>query len=106
MTPAGTSYSAQTADARLRAGRTCYRHLAGRVGVAVTDGLLNLGYITTQWELAPEGRSFLADLGAVVSTNGRRSIIRPCLDWTERREHIAGTAADALLRRCSSGTGW
>lgn len=97
-------------DAALRAARTCYDHLAGRLGVALADALTARGYV----ELADDGgavtdegsarlRAFGLDLAAALS--GRRVFCRPCLDWSERRPHIAGALGAALCRRCF-GLGW
>jgi DNA-binding transcriptional ArsR family regulator len=102
-------------DAALRAARTCYNHLAGRLGVALADALVEGGRI----ELASDGgmvtdagiRFFSRigiDLDSVISGSGRRSVrvlCRPCLDWSERRLHIAGTIGAALCTH-SLGKGW
>ena len=94
--PPRATFRAVTRDAALRAGRTCYRHLAGALGVAVTDGLRELGVVTPAWELGPHGRSWFAGLGIDVRPSSRQPLLRPCLDWTERREHLAGALGDAL----------
>jgi len=102
-------------DAALRAARTCYNHLAGRLGVALADALVEGGRI----ELASDGgmvtdagiRFFSRigiDLDSVISGSGRRSVrvlCRPCLDWSERRLHIAGTIGAALCTH-RLGKGW
>jgi len=85
--------------------RTCYDHLAGRCGVALHDALLERGWLSTAYDVTPVGASALAGWG--VDVDGarvrRRSFARPCLDWTERRPHLAGALAaeigDALLAR-------
>ena len=85
-----------TTDRRLRAGRTCYDHLAGALGVALTDALVGLGVITPGFglgDLAP-----LADLDLALPS-GRRPLVLPCLDWTERRHHAAGALPAAMTRR-------
>jgi DNA-binding transcriptional ArsR family regulator len=99
-------------DAALRAARTCYDHLAGRLGVALADALVEGGQI----ELARDGGT-ITDAGVVFfsrigvdldSVNGRRSarlLCGPCLDWSERRPHIAGTIGAALCTH-SFGKGW
>ena len=69
----------------LRFARCCYDHLAGRLGVAVTDRLLQ------------PGNTVLAELEIVVE-NSRRPFYRCCSDWTERRPHVAGALGAALLR--------
>jgi DNA-binding transcriptional ArsR family regulator len=93
-------------DAALRAARTCYDHLAGRLGVALADALVEGGQI----ELAQDGGmvtdagvAFFSqigiDLDSVMTRSSRRParvLCRPCLDWSERRSHIAGTIGAAL----------
>jgi DNA-binding transcriptional ArsR family regulator len=69
----------------LRFARCCYDHLAGRLGVAVTDRLLQ------------PGNTVLADLKIAVERS-RRPLFRCCTDWTERRPHVAGALGAALLR--------
>ena len=95
--PAGASLRAQRADTALRQGRSCYRHLAGRLGVALADGLRRDGLVTAEWTLTKAGRDWLGELGVVLPARPTRPLVRPCLDWTERREHLAGLAADELL---------
>ena len=82
--------------------RTCYDHLAGKVGVAVTDSLLQQKIIINSdnvFELSKKGENWFADFGIDVTglKEQRRSFLRPCLDWSERRHHIAGSLAAALL---------
>lgn len=95
-------------DAALRAGRTCYDHLAGRLGVALADGLSAGGQV----ELSDDGglvtESGIAlfdkigiDVASLSAARGRRArvLCRPCLDWSERRPHIAGSIGAALCTR-------
>jgi len=96
-------------DARLRAARTCYDHLAGRLGVAITDRLAEDGAIVIDGDsgyLTDKGTKALADIGiapleAVASsgTSGRPSC-RPCLDWSERRFHVAGKLGARICAHC------
>jgi DNA-binding transcriptional ArsR family regulator len=88
----------------LREARTCYDHLAGRLGVALTDALIHKGAI----ELGDEagrvtefGESFLQSFGISLEDRrqSRRLYCRPCLDWSERRFHLAGVLGSALLAR-------
>ncbi|MBO9704505.1 MAG: winged helix-turn-helix transcriptional regulator [Arthrobacter sp.] len=95
--PAAASLRSQRADKALREGRTCYRHLAGRLGVALTDGMHRLGYLDPTWILTPAGHTWFEALGVDLPRSSSRAFTRPCLDWTERRDHLAGTAAEALL---------
>ena len=95
---------AVTADAALRRGRTCYDHLAGRLGVAVTDALTGAGLLnqTAGFAFTEAGLSWLTDalgLGPDDLRTGRRPLARGCLDWTERRQHLAGTAGARLCQK-------
>ncbi|WP_328497334.1 winged helix-turn-helix domain-containing protein [Streptomyces sp. NBC_00414] len=88
------------AGSAMARGRTCYDHLAGRLGIAVTDALTGLGLLRqdTGFALTDEGVSWFDDLGAPLVRTGRRPLARACLDWTERRPHLAGVAGAALCR--------
>lgn len=84
--------------------RTCYDHLAGTCGVALLDGLLAEGWLTDAdggYGVTATGtEQFVAlgiDVGAIRAA--RRTFARPCLDWTERRNHLAGGLAAALTAR-------
>jgi DNA-binding transcriptional ArsR family regulator len=91
----------------LRTARTCYDHLAGRLGVALADALQTDGHvILTQdgGEATGSGLAFLRDFGADPAA-GKRVFCRPCLDWSERRAHIAGRLGAALASRCLA-LGW
>ncbi len=85
---------------RLAAARTCYDHLAGRLGVAVRDAMVENGSISTSGgvSVTDAGRTWFAkqqiDLDALVSL--RRPLLRDCLDWTERRPHLAGSLGAAV----------
>ncbi|MGY1717265.1 ArsR/SmtB family transcription factor [Geodermatophilus sp. SYSU D01106] len=94
-----TSLRTVRADARLAEARTCYDHLAGRLGVAVLGSLAARGLLDTTAGLAvtPAGRRWFAEVcGAAPS--GSRPPVRACLDWTERRPHLGGALGAALLR--------
>lgn len=87
---------------RLRAGRTCYDHLAGRLGVAVTDGLVARGALRARgsgFDVTAKGERFFRKLGVDVPAlrRERRLLGRACTDWTERRPHLAGSLGKALL---------
>ena len=88
---------AQRADAALREARTCYRHLAGRRGVELAEGLRRRGLVGAGWELTEAGRRWWEEHALDPGTRRRGAPIRPCLDWTERTDHIAGPAAESLL---------
>jgi DNA-binding transcriptional ArsR family regulator len=91
---------------RLAAARTCYDHLAGRLGVAVRDGMLATGLLDDADGLCVTraGRAVLAELG-VEPRRTRRPLVADCLDWTERREHLSGALPAALLERALAA-GW
>ena len=91
----------------LRSARTCYDHLAGRLGVALADAMTGSGHLELSadgGELTASGHEFLAAFGADPAP-GRRVFCRPCLDWSERRPHIAGRLGAAIADRCL-GLGW
>jgi DNA-binding transcriptional ArsR family regulator len=91
----------------LRTARTCYDHLAGRLGVALADALTERGHValgTDGGEVTEQGQRFLDDFGAS-PVPGRRVFCRPCLDWSERRPHLAGRVGAALACRCFD-LGW
>ena len=91
----------------LRTARTCYDHLAGRLGVALADALSERGHVALGadgGEVTDDGRRFLAEFGAEPGP-GRRVFCRPCLDWSERRPHLAGRVGAALACRCFE-LGW
>ncbi|WP_299537605.1 helix-turn-helix transcriptional regulator [uncultured Streptomyces sp.] len=89
--------AATVADALAR-GRTCYDHLAGRLGIAITDAMTARGLLRqeTGFALTDHGIGWFAALGAALPAGGRRPLARGCLDWTERRPHLAGVAGAAL----------
>ena len=102
-------------DAALRAARTCYDHLAGRLGVALTDALVAGGQVELSADagLVTDGGLILLrrigiDIDALMADRGKRSarvLCRPCLDWSERRPHLAGAVGAALCAR-SLAEGW
>lgn len=93
--------------ARLRFARCCYGHLAGQVGVAVLQGLLDERWL----ERTGDGGYGVTDSGATAlgamgidgaawqrrAAVGGRGVAYGCLDWSERRDHLAGKLASALL---------
>ncbi|MCP2258886.1 DNA-binding transcriptional regulator, ArsR family [Streptoalloteichus tenebrarius] len=92
---------------RLAFARHCYDHVAGRLGVALRDGMLHNGLIDigNGLSVTPSGRAVLADLGVPIPDRPRRPLLRDCLDWTERREHLAGALPAALMRHALD-VGW
>jgi DNA-binding transcriptional ArsR family regulator/predicted transcriptional regulator len=90
------------ADSDIRYCRTCYDHLAGKVGVAITGGLLQQHLIVQNknaFSLTGKGRKLFGSLGIAVEEleQQRRVLLRPCLDWSERQYHLAGALGAALL---------
>ena len=86
----------------LRFARSCYDHLAGQIGVAVTDALVAMGYIvlTDQGgEVTSSGERFLSAFGVDLRPRTRRIFCQPCLDWSERRYHIRGLVGARMLDR-------
>jgi DNA-binding transcriptional ArsR family regulator len=82
--------------------RSCYDHLAGQLGVAVTDALVTMGYIvlTDQGgEVTSSGERFLSMFGVDLRPQTRRIFCQPCLDWSERRYHIKGLVGARILDR-------
>jgi len=92
----------------LRTARTCYDHLAGRLGVAIADQLIlrdQLRLSDDGGELTAAGQAALAAIGALAEPERGRIFCRPCLDWSERRPHLAGTVGRSLASRCFE-LGW
>jgi hypothetical protein len=80
--------------------RMCYDHLAGTIGVAIAAAMTERGLL--DWEnglrLTGDGDGWLGELGVTVPAGTRRPSVRSCLDWTERRPHLAGAVGAALCR--------
>jgi DNA-binding transcriptional ArsR family regulator len=92
------------ASEELRAARSCYDHLAGRLGVAFAEALKARGFIILDAEgaeLTPSGVDFLNELGLEFHSLPRtRRMFWPCLDWSERRYHLAGHLGALFLGFC------
>lgn len=89
----------------MRTARTCYDHIAGRLGVGMADALIGRGHIVLEedgGEVTETGSEFFVGFGVeLAGARGyQRAFCRTCLDWSERRPHIAGAVGAALLRRC------
>jgi len=115
-----------TRAARLRSARTCYDHLAGRLGVQIMGSLLYREVLIggdgcfdpirdgrdalsspghdVHYELTDTGRDFLAEVGVEIPF-GKRPLVRYCVDWTEQRHHLSGGLGRAVLDRFLS-VGW
>jgi DNA-binding transcriptional ArsR family regulator len=88
-----------TAIDQLRFARTCYDHLAGLLGVALAERLVERGWLyRTSDTLEPSSAllAWLARHGHPVSDDERRPLSRACVDWTERTPHVAGRVGAAL----------
>lgn len=90
-------------DPDLRFCRTCYDHLAGQVGIAVTDSLTQHGHLEPKgprdWSLTNSGELFCERLGIDLDGAKKaqsRHFARQCLDWSERRPHISGALGAAI----------
>jgi DNA-binding transcriptional ArsR family regulator len=91
-------------EERLRMARMCYDHIAGRLGVSLADALQSRDHIEFTNDggaLTVAGETFLQDIGIDLAKarQGRRVFCRPCLDWSERRPHLAGAVGAALAQR-------
>lgn len=91
--------------AELSQARTCYDHFAGRLGIGIHDALMAGGHLAASeggYALAASGKTIFRALGIDPDAGGksRRAALRPCLDWSERRPHLAGHLAAALACRC------
>lgn len=88
----------------MRIARSCYDHIAGRLAVAMADSLSENGHIVLSDEgalLTEKGNAFLREFGIDLDkgTHSKRPLCKTCLDWSERRYHIAGRVGAALLDR-------
>ena len=97
-------------DPALRRARVCYDHLAGDFGVRLFDTLQARGLIAMDGEaveVTEAGRTFATEFGIDLSTLGgtRRPLCKACLDWSNRRNHLAGALGAALLARIYA-LGW
>ena len=104
-------------DAALRAARTCYDHLAGQLGVELADALVAGGYVALTRDagmVTDAGITLFGEIGmigmdaaALSAGHGKhgRLLCRPCLDWSERRPHLAGAVGAALCARAFDA-GW
>ncbi len=92
MLPAGIAYA-----------RSCYDHLAGRLGVEMTDSLLGKSILADsngEFVVTPAGEDWLSSLGLDITEMRRqkRAFARKCLDWSERRHHLAGALGASIFR--------
>lgn len=102
-------------DAALRKARTCYDHLAGQLGVGLADALVGQGRVELTSDagiLTKAGVAFLGEIGIEIgpmlarsTKRSGRALCRPCLDWSERRPHLAGSLGATLCAH-SMDQGW
>jgi len=110
--PAAPSIVTGPRDAAMRLARTCYDHLAGGLAVAIAQRLVEDGAVRIEDDTAqvtPRAVPVLQRLGleakALAAPDGRRPACRPCLDWGERRVHLAGRLGAMLCTHCLQ-QGW
>ena len=89
----------------LRSARTCYDHLAGSLGVRLADAMIAAGHVELSvdgGEVTSGGLGFLRSLGVdpYIAGSKKRVFCRPCLDWSERRYHVAGLVGTAICNMC------
>lgn len=86
-------------DAAMRDARVCYDHLAGARAVRLAERFAADRLITSEAvpRITPAGHALLADIGVTLPPRGRRPACRTCLDWSERRNHLAGALGAAIL---------
>ncbi|MFI5804192.1 ArsR/SmtB family transcription factor [Streptomyces sp. NPDC051561] len=92
---------ASSASSAMARGRTCYDHLAGRLGIAITDAMERRGLLLmgSGFTLTDDGLDWFGSLGIPLpKAKGRRPMVSSCLDWTERKRHLAGVAGAELCR--------
>jgi DNA-binding transcriptional ArsR family regulator len=97
-------------EERMRNARMCYDHVAGRLGVALTDWLHAHDHVEFSDDggaLTAAGEAFLREFGVDIedARHSRRIFCRPCIDWSERRPHLAGAVGAALASRLFA-LGW
>ncbi|MGV3487733.1 MAG: ArsR/SmtB family transcription factor [Tuberibacillus sp.] len=95
---------------KVRHARTCYDHLAGKLGVLLTEAFLQKGYLIddeVDFLVTEMGEKYFHDFGIDLDAlrNKRRYFARKCLDWSERRYHLAGSLGNAILVRLLN-LGW
>ncbi|OEH93552.1 ArsR/SmtB family transcription factor [Bacillus solimangrovi] len=98
------SYNQASEDKAIRSARTCYDHLAGSLGVQLTSALLHSGILNEEQEdfvVTEKGKDFFEgfQINLVEVKKKRRSFSKKCLDWSERRHHLAGALGSVLLER-------
>lgn len=91
-------------DKDLTHSRSCYGHLAGKTGVKICQALIDHGFIQSRddnFTLTKTGVEFYNEMGVNTNklSNNSKSIVKPCLDFSERKYHLSGEIGDAMLSR-------
>lgn len=100
-----TSLRLSREQVRVRAARTCYDHLAGQLGVNIAQRFVDAGWVDPAYEsLTPSGRRALHTYfevcpGELAQPGSRRPLLRRCVDWTERRDHLAGRVGAKIAQQ-------
>jgi DNA-binding transcriptional ArsR family regulator len=97
-------------DSALRKARVCYSHLAGDMGIRLFDSLVHRKFLradSANLDLSEKGRAFVNDFGIEIDrlVSQKKPLCRECLDWSERRSHLAGSLGRAFLSRIED-KGW
>jgi DNA-binding transcriptional ArsR family regulator len=97
-------------DPALRKARVCYNHLAGDMGIQLFDSLVGRRFLRTDGaaiSLSEQGRAFVLEFGIEIDrlASQRMPLCRECLDWSERRSHLAGSLGRAFLSQIEE-KGW
>jgi DNA-binding transcriptional ArsR family regulator len=97
-------------DAALRKARVCYNHLAGDMGTRLYDNMIARGFLVSDQDdlhLTDSGAAFATNFGIDLAqlTKGKAPVCKNCLDWSERRSHLAGSLGRAMLTRFED-LGW
>lgn len=97
-------------DPEMRRARVCYNHLAGELAVAMLDRFLALGVVVAEDDalhVTEVGQVFFAERGIAIADLSKRPrvLCRPCLDWSLRRSHLAGSIGSAILEQIYA-QGW
>jgi hypothetical protein len=115
LDPSRKGLSVGPKDAALRKARTCYDHFAGQLGVAIADAMIEQGYVELTSDagiVTDAGLEFFGRIGVGMepplarrTKRSGRVLCRPCLDWSERRTHLAGVVGATI---CSHSllAGW
>ncbi|MFI0427518.1 MAG: ArsR/SmtB family transcription factor [Flavobacterium sp.] len=104
LIPKGKHRKIFTNNSNIKYCRTCYDHLAGKIGVEITEKLLLENYIKLEdkiFKVTEKGEIFFKDFGINILElkKQRRTFAKPCLDWSERKHHISGSIATAMLNK-------